>query len=261
MSSALAPPLFIFLHIEKTAGTTLHKALQSTLKGYQIVKQHVGPLGSDPDLYYSSAQLTSWLQKAPYLNALGGHGLRIFANYESIGRPIHYATFLREPTARYLSHYYFQKELHHLPWTLESYLEETRFHNVMCQRICGKASAKEAIQLLHEKNVFVGITEHFQKSLPKLIAHLQRNGIHALNPWIPNAKNVREKRGRTSSDEQENALSPEIRSANQEDEKLYQHFLQGMSSSGFPSKPATLCHRARRQINRIQRLHFRRLDS
>ena len=80
-------------------------------------------------------------------------------------RSIRYFTFLRDPVDRYLSHFEYQVDRMHAPWTLDTFLSESRFSNLMTTRIAGAPDVGRAKTLLGEKFAFVGLTERFDESL------------------------------------------------------------------------------------------------
>ncbi len=99
----------IFLHLPKTAGSTLHKIIEREYKSKSIysldnfkTKEAVEEFKSLPEVQRSEIQV------------LKGH-MR-FGLHEYLPQPSSYITILREPVDRVISHYYYvlRKPNHHL---------------------------------------------------------------------------------------------------------------------------------------------------
>lgn len=138
--------LFLFIHIEKAAGTTFHNVLKNSIGEYYILKpypKHGANLYPD--------QLKEIIRLAPFVRGVGGHRIKPYLNYEkTINREIKYMTILRNPIERYLSHYN-----HHISrgignYSLEEFMKKDYFHNFQTKKIAGTASSEEAIKQIKE---------------------------------------------------------------------------------------------------------------
>lgn len=97
----------VFVHIPKTAGTTLHKILSQQHRPGRTLVSH----DSRPDELNKLAALT----KCPYDLIMGHLGLGIHELFPKT----RYIAFLREPIARLVSHYHYARQ------TPNHYLYET----------------------------------------------------------------------------------------------------------------------------------------
>src|SRR5207247_3106933 len=166
----------IFLHIPKTAGTTLNR----------IIEWQYSPLAiftMDP---YRIREAAERLKRLPEgrrrrLRVVRGH--LFYGIHEFLPQGATYITMLREPVARFLSSYYFilRRPLHPLHRKLkrerlgvEDYLRLIPHrHNLQCRLIAGvKDTATGDEQLLdiakenHRKSFnVVGICERFEERL------------------------------------------------------------------------------------------------
>jgi hypothetical protein len=127
-----------------------------------------------PWYYWSSEKRSELTRKEalylvkcfPFTKGFGGHTTRCYLNYETaLNDNLHYITFLREPVARYLSHFNYQKNVKKVNWTLEEFIEEKRFENFMTVRIAGISDIATAKKHIDEKFSFVGLIEYFDESL------------------------------------------------------------------------------------------------
>ena len=103
-------PLYIFLHLEKTGGTTFNGHLYHHMR-FDEEFVHLGPLGND---YREKRDLPHPREKSPEeferVRVIGGHN----TNYKGrekqiIDRELRYIIFLRDPVDRILSFYNFQR--------------------------------------------------------------------------------------------------------------------------------------------------------
>ena len=158
------PDMLCFVHIERAGGTTLHYIIRNNFLSFLTLTPSLW--SNDPTTIFTAKELRALLRWLPYTKGFGGHNTRAYVQYESVtDRPIRYFTFLRNPIARYLSHFSYQVDRMNRPWSLDSFLSEPRFANYMTTRIAGGPDVTRAKELLREQFVFVGLTERFDESL------------------------------------------------------------------------------------------------
>lgn len=151
--------LLIFLHIQKTAGSSLRNFVK---RQYQRNQVWFGR---------SLSQLDD--MDTDHLRCFGGHFN--YGLHEKFDRPYSYFTILREPVDRVLSYYYFlqNKESsgkHDLAANMDilQFMEElaTKTQNYQTRRITGgNPNLELAKQHLLEDFSFVGLKERFKESL------------------------------------------------------------------------------------------------
>lgn len=165
----------IFLHLPKTAGTTLNRLIEweySLFEMYSI----------DPVLFeWSTAHLrklsSDRLEKTRMFK---GH--MTFGLHEILSQPATYITVLRDPVDRVISAYYFMRsyKLHPLYWklrrgnfTLEDFVRRSQRDNVQSKIIagseyktlCTREIADRAKHNLHHHFSVVGLSDRFEESL------------------------------------------------------------------------------------------------
>jgi hypothetical protein len=77
--------MICFIHIEKTAGTTLHRVLTNNFPHYVHLKSwHFWSNCEDND--FSRRECQHLKQVLPWVRVIGGHGVRSYLCYESVLR-------------------------------------------------------------------------------------------------------------------------------------------------------------------------------
>jgi len=216
---------YIFLHIEKTAGTSL----------VAYIKDSVG----EENFYYTRPELLNDKkiveQQLNKYSAIAGH-----IKYEQITRSfndVFTITFLRHPIERILSFYYYAKEVPKTKdcITIESkrmdflsflnYCQEKndrRFVNGMTFKLADNCvqekELESAIKNLENIN-FVGIQENFDESLALLSYQTEWNPVK-----IAPATNITKKRDKKSN--LSNEIIDKIMELNKDDIVLYENALK-----------------------------------
>ena len=156
-SFAETKPVIIFLHIHKTGGTSFRSILE---KNFGVSCCHTNQTRRER---FTQADLGFVQKMFPRLRALTGHNL-VDPLQLSVPDPF-YATFLREPVARVISHY--QDTV--LRGTNRASFEESlntdgRLNNWQVKLMAGGEDLAQAKRYL-ERCAFVGLTEKFNQSL------------------------------------------------------------------------------------------------
>lgn len=151
--------MFIFTHIEKCAGTSLHEMLSLTFPLYfHVNKNRYGGNDSRNDL--TLKQYTYIKRFHP--SGIGGHSIRPYLNY--LNKPDYFKfTFLREPMDRYMSHY---NHLLDRGWvsSMDEYLNKPAFNNYMTVKIAGEENYERAKSILASFH-FIGDSGRFNQSV------------------------------------------------------------------------------------------------
>ena len=246
-------PLLAFVHIPKTAGTTLTAVLTANQPGTRI--RHGGNVFKGGGGIKHGVKFENLLD-----NEDGGlDGARILAGHFPLGireylpddREVRYFTFLREPADRTLSHYFqirekrggegavTKLELPSLPEnaTIEDALERGYIHdNVHTRMLSGlvepfgdvnEEMLEQEKRNLREELVFFGLTERFDESL---VLAKRRLGLRSIIYRSPasDARSGRKSTGRVNMDRPRGKDVPqELREAaeacNRYDIELYRY--------------------------------------
>ncbi len=240
-----SPPLFVFVHIPKTAGTTLTTVLRANNSRGGI--RHVGNV-------FKGGGGTKYGATFDRLRDDGGNhlaGVRILTGHVPLGiresfsptREVRYFTFLRDPVERILSHLFQAREISQrrqgtkapplaADATLEEALAADHIHDNLHTRMLSglpepfgevdEAMLEQAKRNLSEGLAFFGLTERFDESL---VLAKRRLGLRTIL-YKPGASSA--SRGRVNSKRPRgNAIPPELRAAaeqaNRYDIELYRY--------------------------------------
>jgi hypothetical protein len=165
----------IFLHLPKTAGTTVNRLIEWE---YPLKEMY----SVDPVLYeWSAAHLRKLSpDRLRKIRMFKGH--MIFGLHEVLPQPATYITVLRDPVDRYISAFYFMRnyKLHPLywklrreKWTLEDFVRRSPRTDVQCKIVAGAEYRKPCTAEICEtakENLLryfsvVGLSERFEESL------------------------------------------------------------------------------------------------
>jgi hypothetical protein len=166
--------MLVFIHINKTAGRTVRYILRSSF-GLRHCEVEPSP-AKRTDVAFSSADLQYIRKLYPHLESIAGHPITGCVDLHENGTKFNYFTFMREPLKTCASRFQYnvqyrgKKDL-----IFEEWIQEDWTCNHQTKMIAGVADVDKAIQIIREKNIFVGLTEHFDESMVLLKALLANN--------------------------------------------------------------------------------------
>jgi hypothetical protein len=97
-------PLFVHVHVPKTAGTSLNRLLERWFG-----ERHVNHYDPRPNHCYTIPELEQFVAQRPEMLSLASHSFRLFPPFLA-GRPVFYHTTLREPFDRFISNFTYAKK-------------------------------------------------------------------------------------------------------------------------------------------------------
>lgn len=149
--------MIVFLHIHKTGGTTFRSILE---KNFGASCCHTNQTRRE---MFSQADLEFVKKVFPRLNAITGHNMVDPLRF-SVPSPF-YATFMRDPVARVISHYQHVVLSGKKMTAFEDSLRKNSFlNNWQVKLMAGGEDLDKAKRFL-ERCDFVGLTEKFNRSL------------------------------------------------------------------------------------------------
>jgi Galactose-3-O-sulfotransferase len=215
-----AKPLLVFVHINKTAGTTLRFILRSSYGARHCDVEPWHGAWTDPP--FSTADLGRVRKLYPRLASIAGHRITGYIDLEETGTDFRYLTFLREPVALCASRFQYQLEYRKKKnLVFEEWIEKDWVRDSQTQLIGGTTDPDDAISVMDRKRMFVGLTERFDESIVLLQALRAPDLDIAYRPV-----NVAKSSGvakRLLADSRTRQL---IVDANQADLELYEHVLR-----------------------------------
>ena len=214
--------MYAFIHIPKTAGTTLRGVLRRSF-GARHCDIKVPPGARDRERMVDAADLRRARKVYPQLAGICGHRVTPYTGLEQAEPQIRFFTFLREPKARLVSHlrHAYRERLEQVTRDqIVRYLAEEHRRNRQVRMLCGREDLDAAIQALEQRLGFVGLTESFDESFVLFRRWL---GSDRLQPGYV-ARRVSRDRTPLAIDDAE--LDELVGEANRLDVKLYRHVVE-----------------------------------
>ncbi len=150
--------LILFVHIEKTAGSTFIFILRNSFGIHHVDSLKIR------NRFFTIQNLQFASKVFPTILAISGHNIAEPTRHLK-GVDAFLATFLRDPVNRCASHYQDQVLRVNLKLSFAEWILDERYQNLMVKRIAGEPDLAKAKDLLLNQYDFVGITEHFDDSL------------------------------------------------------------------------------------------------
>lgn len=168
--------MLVFVHINKTGGNTVSHILRSSygLRHCQVEPWHAPWAG----LPFSAHDLQRLRRVYPNLKSIAGHRVFGYVDLQENGTEFRYFTLMRDPLKRCASRFQYnvqsrgKKDL-----VFEEWIQTDWPRNIATKMIAGVVDVNEAIRLIQDKNIFVGLTERFDESMVLLKA-LRANDLN-----------------------------------------------------------------------------------
>jgi hypothetical protein len=159
--------MIIFLHIEKTAGTSFKTLLRANYGiGYVEANKIKRSVFTDQDLRFAKKIFFR-------IDVIAGHNLKDPQHHLHIAGG-NLITFLRQPVDRFISHYQDRVIRNGLQLTFEEWANRKENQNLMVRSIAGSEDLQRAKEILKDQFLFVGLTEYFEESLTMLNSFLEK---------------------------------------------------------------------------------------
>lgn len=163
--------MLVFIHINKTAGRSVRYILRSSfgLRHCEVEPWHA-PWTDPPFLSEDLHRLRKYY---PHLDSIAGHRITGYVDLKENGTEFKYFTFMREPIKTSASRFQYnvqyrgKKDL-----VFEEWIQKDWTRNFQTKMIAGVDDVNKAIQIIHDKNIFVGQTERFDESMMLVKARL-----------------------------------------------------------------------------------------
>jgi hypothetical protein len=217
-------PLVAFVHIQKTAGTSLKFIIKNS---FGAAHCDVNPIDPAPGRIFGRGDLELVRRVYPWLRSIGGH--EIVEPTRHLGVGVMPYTMLREPVARMISHYQDKIVRGRASLRLEDFLDDPAQHDFQVRKIAGEPDLEKAKTLLAERYFFVGLSERFAVSM-RLFARV-----------CPYPVDLRYQRQNRARDDRigrriraDDALMARLRAANRLDAALYRFVAEEL----FPARLA-----------------------
>ncbi len=248
--------MYAFVHIDKTAGTTLNSILRRSFgtrhcdirlpiaKRRDDHRDHRGVV--------EAADLRRVKRLYRNLRGIAGHNVKAFSNLSEECPGIQFFTVLRDPVSRFRSHY-LNRSTGHCREQFEQWVSIPWVRNWQTKMIAGEQNADKAIELLEARFGFVGLTERFDETLIMLGRWLQEPGFQPEYRRLNELRHKRRPRDieRSKADlsfmELENVRAM-IAEANAEDQKVYDYVI----STIYPRQQAAYRENLEKELAALQ---------
>lgn len=215
--------MLIYVHIPKTAGSTMRSLLQRNFKGrfYGFYTDRRGEFLTDDELI----ELVRHIY--PQKEVLSGHDIRPLQEKSVQGIDLRYVTFIRHPFSRAISLYYFEKKhsasSHISHKSFKEYVQQRPSHdraitNWQVFNISSTGTFEHAKELLDDF-LMVGLVERFDLSLIRLQECLGEDYLSYIGYTRQNVS----KNKQYSISNLPHDIQDELAYLNQEDLKLYKY--------------------------------------
>jgi hypothetical protein len=166
--------MLVFIHINKTAGRTVRYILRSS---FGLRHCEVEPWQApESELAFSAQDLQRLRKLYPHLESIAGHRVKGYVDLQANGTELKYFTFMREPLKTCASRFQYNVQYRgKTDLVFEEWIQREWTRNHQTKMIAGIADVDEAIRIIRDKHIFVGLTEHFDESMVLLKALLVDN--------------------------------------------------------------------------------------
>ncbi len=163
--------MLVFVHMHKTGGTTVSHILRSSygLRHCQVEPWHARWTGPP----FGAADLQRVRKLYPNLKSIAGHRVMAYADLHEPGTEFRYFTLMRDPLKLCASRFQYKVNVSRKEnLDFEEWIQRDWPRNHQTKWIAGVEDVDEAIRVIQNKNIFVGLTERFDESMVLLKALL-----------------------------------------------------------------------------------------
>lgn len=156
--------LLAHVHISKTAGSTLNHILRSSFGARHCpVEPWDQRYGDAP---FSADDLRRLQRLYPRLRSVAGHRVFGYVDLSDDPNEVAYFALMRDPIKACASRFQHKVQRSGRPESgFDEWIEQDWAHNRHTKAISGSDSVERAIEIIAEKRIFIGLTEHFDESL------------------------------------------------------------------------------------------------
>ncbi len=155
--------MLVFIHLNKTGGSTINHILRSTYGAGHCAVQPWQSEWKGPE--FSNADLQRLRKLYPHLKSISGHRVVGYEDLADNGAGLNYFTIMRDPLKASASSFQHKVQISGKSESFEEWIQQDWTRNRQTKMIAGLEDVDEAIKVIERKNIFVGLTEHFDESI------------------------------------------------------------------------------------------------
>ena len=157
--------MLAFIQINKTGGRTARYILRSSfgLSHCEVQPWHARWAGRP----FSTYDLQRLRRLYPNMKSIAGHRVTGYADLQEEGRELKYFTLIRDPLKSCASRFQYQVNVSkkHKNLVFDEWIQQEWVRNYQTKWIAAVDDAAEAIRIIQDKTIFVGLTERFNESM------------------------------------------------------------------------------------------------
>ncbi len=156
--------MLVFVHINKTAGSTVRFILRSSYGARHCDVEPWHAAWEDPP--FSAEDLRMVRKVYADLVSIAGHRIAGHVDLDDDDAGLRYFTFVRDPLKTTASR--FQYHIDHRKkrgLVFDEWIQRDWIRNAQTQRLAGVPDAGEAIRVIEKRNMFVGLADRFDESM------------------------------------------------------------------------------------------------
>lgn len=159
--------MLVFIHINKTGGNTVSHILRSSYGVRHCqVEPWCTPWPSWDDPPFTRDDLARLRRLYPNLRSIAGHRIFGYPDLHENQGECKYFTFMRDPLRSTASRFQYKVQVSGKKhFVFEKWIQQESSRNHQTKWIAGVDDVDEAIRIIRDKGIFVGLTERFNESM------------------------------------------------------------------------------------------------
>ena len=158
--------VYAFIHIPKTAGSTMRHILRQNF-GSRHCDIKAPTSARSTRLVLTAQDVKHAKRVYPDVSGFCGHRVRCFSGMSDAMPELRYFTVMREPVTRFISHFHHYHRGRTDTCTaekLKEFASNPDYRNIQTRWLCGTENVEDAIRVINDRIDIVGLTERFDES-------------------------------------------------------------------------------------------------
>lgn len=166
--------MLVFIHSNKTGGNTVSHILRSSYGRHHCQVEPWHDRRAGPPM--SADDLRRLRKLYPGLKSIAGHRIFGYVDLQEKGTEFRYFNFMRDPIKSCVSRFQYKVQVSGKKNLIfEDWIQQDWTRNHQTKQIAGVDDVSEAIRIIKERNIFVGLAERFDESMVLLKALMAKD--------------------------------------------------------------------------------------